>query len=343
MKTWNRVLLIDDEKDHRELYKFTLTRYGFEIETASNAQEGLTKLRSRSFGVAIVDDHMPNPNDGITLAQRVKLENIDTDLIILTGKASKDQSPELLHQSIIARWRDKSDVDAEDIIRDVKGLFAKRANRFIVYVEGKTDKMILETAWQKLYPNHEIMPYVIRVAHGATKITIQLKAQPTQNNHFSVGLFDNDNEGVSQYKKSLNTATQINNQEARLSLSNSSELLLPAAALTLPVPVGREQYAKLKTLCLEFYFLDEALTQTTAEGRGLTFDYYPEVTLINGIAIDKIESRRPEARTVKDDGGKTVFADQIVPSLPPEEFEAFRLLFKTLSDTFDYLQTHYKP
>ncbi len=112
-----------------------------------------------------------------------------------------------------------------------------------------------------------------------------------------------------------------------------------AAALLLPIPPGKEEYAKVQNLCLEFYFSDTALQQTTAEGHGLKLRQ-PTIQRVlkmpgRPIIDEEEESDLPHSRYILE--GKTVFAGSIVPSLDPSEFESFRALFQAIESFISHL------
>jgi CheY-like chemotaxis protein len=55
----SRILVIDDEKTILSAIKIALSRAGFEVEIASNGQEGIQKFSSGRFDLVITDLRMP--------------------------------------------------------------------------------------------------------------------------------------------------------------------------------------------------------------------------------------------------------------------------------------------
>lgn len=85
-----RILVVDDEKDIRELINFYLKKEGFEVLEAGNGEDALTILENEYVDLGIIDVMMPRM-DGFELAENVK-EFKDIPLIMLTAKAeSKDK------------------------------------------------------------------------------------------------------------------------------------------------------------------------------------------------------------------------------------------------------------
>lgn len=81
-----RILLVDDSPTIRVTYSKLLTGYGYDVEAASNVDEGFNKALASHFDLAIVDYFMPGQT-GDVLVKRLS-ENLKTQSIvtsILTG------------------------------------------------------------------------------------------------------------------------------------------------------------------------------------------------------------------------------------------------------------------
>jgi hypothetical protein len=212
----------------------------------------------------------------------------------------------------------------------------------IVYVEGKTDSKILHVAWEKLY-GETLMPFRIKPcdplletspggAGGAGTLSKRISTIPADNPHLAIAIFDRDKEGIDTYENLPKYFVESPSIEAKIAEHNRS------AAFLLPVPPGKEKYAAMFNLYLEFYFSDEALEQRTEEGEGLKLRY-PEIEVRvrkHGTPVlETKESDLPETRQI--DAGKTVFAEQIVPTLDAAEFEPFRHLFERVQTVLTHL------
>lgn len=85
-----RVLVVDDEKDIRELIKFYLNKEGFDVVEAGDGEEALDLFESEYIDLAIIDIMMPKM-DGFELVENLK-DYKDVPCIMLTAKAeSKDK------------------------------------------------------------------------------------------------------------------------------------------------------------------------------------------------------------------------------------------------------------
>ncbi len=87
MQKKNRVLIVDDEVDFREVLAERFIGRNIDAVTADGYQMALEKLKEGEFDVVIMDLSMPGP-DGIQCLARVKEQWPATEVIILTGHAS---------------------------------------------------------------------------------------------------------------------------------------------------------------------------------------------------------------------------------------------------------------
>jgi len=91
----SKILVIDDERVVGESLRKTFKDEGYEIETAYSGQEGLRKARRETFDLMIVDLKMPDIS-GLDVIKRLKEEQPDTMLIMITGYSTVDSATEAL-------------------------------------------------------------------------------------------------------------------------------------------------------------------------------------------------------------------------------------------------------
>ena len=86
----NKLLIIEDEPDLRELLSFTLSREGYDVMEAETAETALQMLDSTLPDLAIVDWMLPGM-DGIELVKRLRRDNVTEDLpiIMLTARGEE--------------------------------------------------------------------------------------------------------------------------------------------------------------------------------------------------------------------------------------------------------------
>lgn len=78
------VLLIDDEKELRQLLARLLSLEGYKVETAGTGEEGLSIFKREEQPVVISDVRLPDTN-GLTLLEEIKKINSASEVIILTA------------------------------------------------------------------------------------------------------------------------------------------------------------------------------------------------------------------------------------------------------------------
>lgn len=87
MSAQGKLLIVDDELSVRDSLGKWFREEGYEVGTAENANEALTRLAEHSWDVALVDIKM-HGTDGIELQRRMHEQNPDLMVIIMTGYAS---------------------------------------------------------------------------------------------------------------------------------------------------------------------------------------------------------------------------------------------------------------
>ena len=79
-----KVIIIDDEEDIRIVLKEVFVREGFEVEVASNGNEGLKLLRENGADLVITDIIMPG-RDGVETVYDIRMEFPNTKIIVMSG------------------------------------------------------------------------------------------------------------------------------------------------------------------------------------------------------------------------------------------------------------------
>jgi DNA-binding response OmpR family regulator len=115
-----KLLIVDDESQIRETYGEFFAKRGFDVDVASDGEEGLSRLREDVFDVAIVDIRMPKM-DGGELARHVSEEGIDTSLIILTGHGEKEDAIKAINLGVEA-WFEKAAINMDELLQRVSEL-----------------------------------------------------------------------------------------------------------------------------------------------------------------------------------------------------------------------------
>ena len=79
-----RILIVDDEPQMRELLSMYLTQKGFQANAAATSEEALRKVREKPVDCAVVDINLGG-EDGLQLLANLKTLNPKLRVIMLTG------------------------------------------------------------------------------------------------------------------------------------------------------------------------------------------------------------------------------------------------------------------
>ena len=84
-----RVLVIDDEPDIRELLNLTLSRMGLDVTTAEDLTEARQALQDQSFSFCLTDMRLPDGN-GLDLVEEISSQYPDLPTAVITAHGSID-------------------------------------------------------------------------------------------------------------------------------------------------------------------------------------------------------------------------------------------------------------
>jgi len=93
--TEQRVLIIDDEPDIRELLEITLLRMGLDTLTAGNVQEALTEIENHTPDLCLTDMKLPDGN-GIDIVRHLQKNHPHIPVAVITAFGSMDTAVEAL-------------------------------------------------------------------------------------------------------------------------------------------------------------------------------------------------------------------------------------------------------
>ena len=79
------ILVVDDDAGLRKALRRVLASHGFEVEVAEDGAEALSRLRTRSFDLLVLDVMMPG-SDGIEVCEQLRAGGADTPVLMLTAR-----------------------------------------------------------------------------------------------------------------------------------------------------------------------------------------------------------------------------------------------------------------
>jgi DNA-binding response OmpR family regulator len=84
----NRVLVVDDDADIRDLVALKLQASGIDVDTAPDGVQGLEKANTGNFDAVVLDVMMPGMS-GIDVLQAMRNAGNQTPVIMLTAKTQE--------------------------------------------------------------------------------------------------------------------------------------------------------------------------------------------------------------------------------------------------------------
>ncbi len=94
-KRSNRILIVDDEENIREILTEYLDEFGYDVTTAINGKDALQIYNKEHFDI-IISDLVMKPMDGMELLSEIKKINHDALFIMITGYPSVDSAMEAI-------------------------------------------------------------------------------------------------------------------------------------------------------------------------------------------------------------------------------------------------------
>lgn len=198
-----------------------------------------------------------------------------------------------------------------------------------IITEGKTDRMILEIAWERLYPGVD-RPFNIAScdleddnggggAAGCGILRKQLESVKHDSQFIIIGLLDYDQAGMDAFKLDRNYTLVEGYSNIKRNKNGKGYAIL------LPIPEGKEQFQESRNYPIEFYF-DEEYLRKELDGFKLGI-VQPVIPIpLQGVIIGQHQTTELYHAQIKSNT-KTKFAETIVPSFEDAAFKNFDILF----------------
>ncbi len=110
-----KILVVDDERDVRDLLYDVLSAEGFDVSTANDGTDAFELFQKENFPIVITDIRMPKM-DGITLLKKIKELSPLTTVIIITAYPSIESVKEAIFAGAYDYIAKPFDVDSIKIV-----------------------------------------------------------------------------------------------------------------------------------------------------------------------------------------------------------------------------------
>ena len=86
-KVEHSILIVDDDKNLANSFKLILESVGYKVETAYSGLQALYKINKAEYDLVLLDLNLPDMM-GQEIAEEIKEEHGDTDIVFITGYSS---------------------------------------------------------------------------------------------------------------------------------------------------------------------------------------------------------------------------------------------------------------
>jgi len=120
----NRILIIDDEAEVLGLLRMTLEDEGYDVDEATNAEDGMALLEREDFDTVVTDVHMGRTS-GIELCAFAKKNRPDVPVVVLTAFGNVDVAVDALRAGAADFLSKPIDIDV--LLKSVANQVERRA------------------------------------------------------------------------------------------------------------------------------------------------------------------------------------------------------------------------
>src|SRR3954466_1580636 len=166
------ILIIDDEAEIRESLQTLLEFEGYEVETAANGSQGLSKLGDRPFDLVLLDLALPDRN-GLELLPELRAIDPQISVIMITAYGTVEDAVRAM-QSGAVNFLQKP-WDNEKLLADVRAAVARRRaeEENIQLKRALKQRYNFENIVGKSEPMLKIFDLVAQVAPSRSTVLVQ--------------------------------------------------------------------------------------------------------------------------------------------------------------------------
>ena len=131
------VLVVDDEEQFLDVFSKRLEGRGLKVDKAVSGEEALNRVKGKDFDTIILDMMMPGIS-GLDTLKRLKEENPEVQIIILTGHATVEKGVEAIKAGAVDFL--EKPVDINKLLEKIGDAQHKR----MIIVEKKSEEAVKE-------------------------------------------------------------------------------------------------------------------------------------------------------------------------------------------------------
>jgi DNA-binding NtrC family response regulator len=131
------ILLVDDEEEFLKVLSQRLEGRGMKVDTSTTGEAAIEKAKAKGFDAIVLDLAMPGV-DGMETLKRIKSENPDLQIIMLTGHASVDKGVEAIKEGAVDFM--EKPVDLNKLLKKIE----EAKNKRVLIVEKEHEEKIKE-------------------------------------------------------------------------------------------------------------------------------------------------------------------------------------------------------
>ncbi len=121
-----KILVVDDERNILRMLKKFLNKAGYDVETARNYEEAISKLQSTGFNLVLSDMKLPGKT-GLDLLRYIKQLSPDLPVIIITAYGSIENAVEAMKEGA-SNYLTKP-IEIEEMLAIIRHTLISKGNR----------------------------------------------------------------------------------------------------------------------------------------------------------------------------------------------------------------------
>lgn len=143
MASRKSVLVIDDEKDIRELLQYNLSKEGYDVSTAKTGEEGFEAARSKKPDLVILDLMLPGV-DGLEVCRMLRANASTKHLPVLMLTAKGSETDQIVGLELGADEYIVKPFSVKVLLARVKNIFRSREKRSEAPLVMKTGPLTVD-------------------------------------------------------------------------------------------------------------------------------------------------------------------------------------------------------